>query len=99
MPKASEIRTYQGISPDTCFEVATQAFTNAGFSIFKIREIAWLVLAHLSNEKGLIEASIGAMPPASCAKVTLSMRSSYLSEDELRSLTQKVYIEFEKLLN
>ena len=86
MAKIKKIKSYPGKSPDECFEKFAQAFESAEFEIFKTREIAWLVMAHKHIEKGLIEASLGARPPASNASITLSISNSECTREELEPL-------------
>jgi hypothetical protein len=98
MPKIQKIKIFNGKSPDECFENFPNAFLGAGFEIFKTREIAWLVMAHKNNEKGLIEASLGARPPASSANVTLSISGTDFTREELESYASTVLSELEKIL-
>jgi hypothetical protein len=98
MAKIQKIKAYSGKSPDGCFEKFAQAFESAGFEIFKTREIAWLVMAHKQVEKGLIEASLGARPPASNANITLTIRNSESTREELEPLSVKIFTELEKIL-
>ena len=98
MAKVRKVKSYSGKSPDDCFEKFAQAFESAGFTIFKTREIAWLVMAHLKDGDKLIEASLGARPPASNTSITLSISNSESSQEELSPLADKVFSELEKIL-
>lgn len=98
MPKARIEKSLDGKSPDDCFNLAPTAFVNAGFSIFKTREIAWLVIAHRKENNTLIEASIGARPPGNCAQVVVSVSSTDIDKDILQAHAENILQELEKLL-
>ena len=91
-------KTYDGKSPDDCYNAAPSAFKKAGFEIFKKREIAWLVIGHRSEENYLIQASIGARPPAVSATVTLSVSCDDLEKENLQKYADFIMEEFEKEL-
>jgi hypothetical protein len=98
MPKVRIEKSLDGKSPDDCFNLSSAAFLNAGFSIFKTREIAWLVIAHRKENNSLIEASIGARPPGNCAQVVVSVSSSDLQKEVLQAHADNILMELEKLL-
>lgn len=98
MPKVRIEKSLDGKSPDDCFNFASDAFLNAGFTIFKIREIAWLVIAHRNENNTLIEASIGARPPGNCAQVVVSVSSTDIEKDVLQAHADNILLELEKLL-
>ena len=98
MAKIRIEQALDGKSPDDCFEAAKIAFPNAGFEIFKIREIAWLVIAQLKESNNLIEASIGARPPAICAHVTLTISCNDFDKSILQEHADNIMSEFEKVL-
>ncbi len=98
MAKIRLIKTYDGKSPDDCLEAAKIAFPNSGFEIFKIRDIAWLVIAHNNKNTNLIEANISARPQAVCANVTFSINCSKLDKKALQQYLEKIISEFEKAI-
>jgi hypothetical protein len=98
MPKVRIEKSLDGKSPDSCFNVAATAFLNSGFTIFKTREIAWLVIAHRYENTNLIEASIGARPPGNCAQVVVSVSSTDIEKEVLQAHADKILLELEKLL-
>jgi len=91
-------KTYNGRSPDDCYNAAPAALEKAGFEIFKKREIAWLVIGHRSDENGQIQASIGARPPAISATATLSVSCDNLESENLQEYADAVMEQFEKEL-
>jgi len=98
MTKIRMEKSYDGKSPDDCLEAAKIAFPNAGFEIFKKRDIAWLVIAHRQENNSLIEANIGARPPAVCANVTLSINCDDIDRNTLQQKIDNILSEFEKVL-
>ena len=99
MSKIRIEKSFDGKSPDDCFEAAKEAFPNAGFEIFKTRDIAWLVIAHRHENNSLIDANIGARPPAVCANVTLSISCVDLDRVALQQYADKILSELEKALS
>jgi len=98
MAKIRMKKSYDGKSPDDCFEAAKIAFPNAGFEIFKTRDIAWLVMAHRQENNNLIEATIGARPPAVCTNVTLSISCVDFDKDALQAHADKIFSELDKAI-
>jgi hypothetical protein len=98
MPKVRVTKSYRGISPDTCFLAFKEAFEKAGFEVWKSREIAWLVMARKTEKEGSIEASFGSRPPGNNASVTLSVSSEEVEQDKLKTYSDKVFQELEKII-
>lgn len=98
MQKIRLEKTFSGKSPDDCFNAAPTAFKNVGFEIFKVREIAWLVMAHRKENGCLIEASIGARPPGNCTQVVISVNSAEISKEVLQTHADNIVLELEKLI-
>ena len=98
MAKIRIEKSFDGKSPDNCLEAAKKAFPNAGFEIFKVRDIAWLVIAHRQENDSLIEASIGARPPGVCAHVTVSVSCVDFDKDALQKHADKILYELEQAL-
>jgi len=98
MPKVRKTKSYNGISPDTCFLAFQNAFKNAGFEVWKTREIAWLVMAKKVESGGSIDASFGSRPPGSNASVILSLSSEEIENDRLTTYSNNIFQELEKIL-
>lgn len=98
MSKLRVEKKYEGQSPDDCFEASKTAFPKAGFEIFKIRDIAWLVIAHKPEDGSLIEANIGARPPAVSATVTFTVSCDDLDKSALQIHLDAIMHAFESEL-
>jgi len=96
MAKIRFEKSYEGKSPNDCLEAAKLALPNSEFEIFKIRDIAWLVIAHKKTNNNFIEVNIGARPPAVRANVTITISCENLDEKALQVYLDRINTEFEK---
>ena len=96
MAKIRFENSYEGKSPDDCLEVAIAVIPKSGFEIFKIRDIAWLVIAHKKEANKFIELTMGARPPAVRASVTMTISCDDLDEKALQIHLNTIIDEFEE---
>jgi hypothetical protein len=76
-----------------CFEAARAGFPKAGFEIWKVRELAYLVIANRQVDGHTVTANIivfGSEP----ADVTLSLSSDHHTEAQLQELVEPIFTAF-----
>lgn len=97
MASLEETRTYQDKTIDECYAAACAALPQAGFKIWKKRDLGWLVMAKLEEGGAEIDsnclARFGNPTP-----VTVTVSSSKLDEEELRPYAEKIFAALENAL-
>ncbi|MBM3136760.1 MAG: hypothetical protein FJZ98_01075 [Chloroflexi bacterium] len=88
--------SYGDKSDSEVFEAAKQAIVNAGYEVWKTRELAKLVLG-TGTEDGQ-EVRLNVVVSMVDASATISAESDDLDEAVLNGVTQKVDAELQKLL-
>lgn len=89
-------KTYGDKSDSEVFEAAKRAIVNAGYEVWKTRDLAKLVLA-TGRENGQ-EIRLNVVVSMMDASATLSAESDDLEEKALSQVTEKVHQELVKLL-
>jgi hypothetical protein len=89
MAKVMESRNYPGKSPDDCFDAAKVALPKAGFEIWKLRPIAWLVLANRQTPEGVAKANLAFRPGAAG---TLTLTGDRLSQETLQAMAAEAMV-------
>jgi len=89
--------TYGDKSDSEVFDAAKQAIVNAGYEVWKTRELAKLVLG-TGAEDGQ-EVRLNVVVSMVDASATISAESDDLEEAALNKVTEKVHAELLKLLS
>ncbi len=97
MANIEKNKTYAGKSPTACFQAAVKAYPQAGFNIWKKRDIAWLVLAKCSEGGGEVNSNFSARP-GNPTPVILTLSADHLSEEQLNQMAEKFFSAFDKEL-
>jgi hypothetical protein len=76
-------------SASSCYEALLNGLPKAGFTIWKTREIAYLILANRQEDGKVISASvmISGFSPAS---LTLTLSGDDFGEDQLKQYSEKI---------
>jgi hypothetical protein len=92
MARYEETRTYAGRSSAECFAAAQKALPQAGFEVWKVRPIAWLVLSRHKEGTGTINANVSCLV---AGRVTLAMGGDQASEETLKHWAGQIFEKFE----
>jgi hypothetical protein len=89
MANIQETVQLAGKSPGECYELAQKAVVKAGYSVWKKREMAWLVIAKCTEGGTELDVNIMARPVMG-GSVTLSSASEKLTADQMRLYVEKI---------
>lgn len=89
-------KTYAEKSDAAVFDAAKKAITNAGFKVWKTRDLAKLVLG--TGEADGSELRLNVMVSMLDASVTISVESDTPDETVLAGAVEKIHQEMQKLL-
>ena len=89
--------TIQNKTPTDCFNAACLAYPRLGFTIWKKREIAWLVLAKKKVEAMEIDSNLSARP-GNPTSINISVSSEKLAQDEINDIGNQILTELIKFL-
>jgi hypothetical protein len=89
-------KEYEGKSDGEVFEASKKAIVNAGFTVWKVRELARLVLGTGTYEGK--EVRINVVVSMFDGSATVSAESDDLDEKALAPIPEKVHEELAKLL-
>jgi len=89
-------KTYGDKTESEVFEAAKQAIINAGYSVWKTRDLARLVLG--TGTEGGQEVRLNVVVSMVDGSATISAESDDLDEKALAPVTEKIHFELEKLL-
>jgi hypothetical protein len=92
MAHYEEIRNYPNWSSEACFAAAKASLPQAGFAVWKIRPIAWLVLAQHKEGDETINGNISCLM---AGRVTLAMGGDNTSVDILKHYAGQIFEKFE----
>ncbi len=95
MAHYEETRTYPNRSSAACFAAAEEALPQAGFSVWKKRPIAWLVLSRRKEGSEVINANISCLV---AGRVTLAMGGDQYTQEALRQYAGQIFEKFEAQL-
>ena len=92
-------KTYpiQGKSPVDCYAAALTAYPQAGFEIWKKRELAYMLLAKCKGKSGQIDSNLIARFGRP-TQFVLTVSAEDLSETELQPYFDKIYAAFKAAL-
>jgi hypothetical protein len=97
MAKIEVQRQFPGKSPTEMYEAACMAYKTCGYSIWKERPIAWLVLAKRTTDKGEVDTNFSARPGASTV-LTLVIQCNGYTEAELNGMAEELFAAVNKTL-
>ena len=89
-------KQYEGKSDSEVYEAAKQAIVNAGFSVWKTRDLARLVLGTGTIEGKEVRLNVVVSMMDSSA--TVSAEGDELDEKALTPILEKIHVELSKLL-
>ncbi len=92
MAHYEETRTYPNWSSAACFAAAEKSLPQAGFSVWKTRRIAWLVLARRKEGSDVINANISCLV---AGRVTLAMGCDRYAQEALRQYAGQIFEKYE----
>lgn len=95
MAHYEETRTYANWSSEACFAAAQKSLPQAGFTVWKVRPIAWLVLAKRKEDAETINGNISCLV---AGRVTLAMGGDHTSEETLKHYAGQIFEKFEAQL-
>jgi hypothetical protein len=90
-------KTYGSSSDSEVFEAAKKAIVNAGYEVWKTRDLAKLVLG-IGKEEGQ-EVRLNVVVSMFDGSATISAESDDLQESVLQRVVEKIDVELEKLLS
>ena len=95
MAHYEENRTYPNWTSAACFAAAEKSLPQAGFSVWKTRPIAWLVLARRKDGSEVVNANVSCLM---AGRVTLAMGSDQASQESLKQYAGQIFEKFEAQL-
>jgi hypothetical protein len=95
MAHYEETRNYPNATSATCFAAAEKSLPLAGFTVWKTRPIAWLVLARHKEGSQVVSANVSC-PVA--GRVTLAMGSEQVPQESLRQYAVWIFERLEAQL-
>jgi len=93
MPSFEVINNVPNKTPTECFHIACDIYSQIGFTIWKKREIGWLVLAKKSEKDMEIDSNFSARPTKPTS-ITVVVSSSKATQEDLEKIANLFIKEF-----
>lgn len=97
MAKIQQIRSIEGKSANDCYNAGLKAYPAAGFTVWKERSLAWLLMAKKKDKGVDVDSNLSARP-TSPAQVTLGLSSDAHSEEELSAMAEQIFAALQQVL-